>query len=384
MDRILRCDHLTIERPTLILDRERVVQNIARMSARARAAGVAFRPHFKTHQSAQIGDWFRDYGVTGIAVSSVAMAEYFAAAGWRDITVAIPVNLRELSRIRELAGRIELGLLVESREVVERLATELEAPTRVWIKVDAGYGRAGMRWDNVGQIRELARRIAEASKLDFAGLLAHSGHSYHQLRPGDREATRRAVLGVHQESLTRMRAVRETLLAGGVERCAISVGDTPTCTQAEDFPGVDEIRPGNFLFFDLMQLQLGSCRGAEIAVAVAAPVLSTYPGRRQALLYGGAVHLAAQPLSGVAERPVFGCLAGGDGGLGQPVLSAALSSLSQEHGIAEVPGADLSALGSGDAVLVYPVHSCLTADLYDHYVTLESERVARFQSLPGI
>ncbi|MCK4415132.1 MAG: alanine racemase [Candidatus Eisenbacteria sp.] len=412
MARILRFDRLPIERPTLVLDRERVMRNIARMSARAKAAGVGFRPHFKTHQSALIGDWFRDHGVTGITVSSVAMAEYFAAAGWSDITIAIPVNPREIARIRELAGLIELGVLVESRETVDLLAESLDAPVQVWIKVDAGYGRAGIRWDETDRIRALAQRIREQRRLSFAGILAHSGHSYHEVRWGDIQATRQAVLRVHEESLTRLQGVREALLAGGLEACAISVGDTPTCSQAEHFRGADEIRPGNFVFYDLMQLQLGSCTGAEIAVAVATPVLAVYPERRQILLYGGAVHLAVQALPGASERRWFGCLAaelaGTTGetrpqvgsphesagreraitaeqteGLGIPEMAAPLTSLSQEHGIADLPEALIETIRCGDIVLVYPVHSCLTGNLYDRYVTLGGEEIPRFRSLPS-
>ena len=105
MSTILRLEQPLVQRPTLFLDSERVLRNIARMSARAAAAGVLLRPHFKTHQSVAVGDWFRDYGVTGITASSVSMAEYFAAADWRDITIALPVNPREIARIGELAGR---------------------------------------------------------------------------------------------------------------------------------------------------------------------------------------------------------------------------------------------------------------------------------------
>jgi len=32
----------------------------------------------------------------------------------------------------------------------------------------------------------------------------------------------------------------------------ISYGDTPSCSIAENFDEVDEIRPGNFVFYDVM------------------------------------------------------------------------------------------------------------------------------------
>jgi D-serine deaminase-like pyridoxal phosphate-dependent protein len=91
------------------------------MAQKAAAAGVSFRPHFKTHQSAQIGEWFREQGVKAITVSSVEMAEYFAAAGWEDILIAFTLNIRQLERIRALAQQIHLEVLVEDSNAVQAL-----------------------------------------------------------------------------------------------------------------------------------------------------------------------------------------------------------------------------------------------------------------------
>ena len=95
---------LGICRPTLLLDERRARRNIERMARKAAAAGLRFRPHFKTHQSAAVGDWFRAAGVDAITVSSVDMGLYFAAHGWRDLTVAFSANVLESDKIDSLAG----------------------------------------------------------------------------------------------------------------------------------------------------------------------------------------------------------------------------------------------------------------------------------------
>ena len=74
------------------------------MADRAIQYNVRLRPHFKTHQSRQIAGWFREAGINCITVSSLKMAEYFAADGWDDITVAFPVNVLEHERINRLAA----------------------------------------------------------------------------------------------------------------------------------------------------------------------------------------------------------------------------------------------------------------------------------------
>src|SRR5660398_51403 len=102
-----------IIRPTLVIDKEICLRNIERMAQKAADHKLKFRPHFKTHQSAKIGEWFKLFGVDAITVSSVRMAEYFAVNGWADITLAFPVNILEIENINRLAANIKLNVLVE-------------------------------------------------------------------------------------------------------------------------------------------------------------------------------------------------------------------------------------------------------------------------------
>src|SRR3972149_682893 len=130
-----------IQKPTLLVNVARTQRNIQRMAEKARLQGVFFRPHFKTHQSAGIGEWFRQVGVSAITVSSVGMALYFARHGWEDITIAFPVNLRQAVDLERLAATIRLGLLVESRLAVEALQARLNTPLGPGIGVDEGSRR---------------------------------------------------------------------------------------------------------------------------------------------------------------------------------------------------------------------------------------------------
>jgi D-serine deaminase-like pyridoxal phosphate-dependent protein len=168
----------TIEKPTLLIDPSRVKNNIRRMADKARQQGVRFRPHFKTHQSDQIGEWFREQGVTAITVSSVDMALYFAERGWEDITIAFPVNWRQLEKLWTLARAIRLGLLVESVESAGWLDQNLTAPVNVWIEVDEGSGRSGVHWEDTHTLRQLAEKIQQSSHHRFKGLLTHAGRIY--------------------------------------------------------------------------------------------------------------------------------------------------------------------------------------------------------------
>jgi D-serine deaminase-like pyridoxal phosphate-dependent protein len=353
-----------IEKPTLLLNKARVLRNIDRMIAKAARNGVWLRPHFKTHQSAEIGEWFRERGVTAITVSSVDMAVYFADRGWNDITIAFPVNLRQMRSIDVLAQEVNLNLLVESVESVRRLSKGLESSARLWIKIDSGYGRTGIPWYETEAIVGVARAITQAPGLHLAGILTHAGQTY-------RATSRAEAVASFEESVSRMNGVRDALQARGLD-VAISVGDTPGCSSVDTLAGVDEIRPGNFVFFDLTQLQIGACQEDDIAVAVACPVVAKHAGRRQIVIYGGAVHLSKEFLLDPAGSPYFGRIALLDGHDWTPVFPASyVRGLSQEHGVVQAGDELFEQVDIGDLLLVIPVHSCLTANLLRRYVTLE-------------
>ena len=357
----------TIVRPTALIDKRRVLNNIARMTEKARKSGVRFRPHFKTHQSAEIGNWFRDFGTRCITVSSLEMAQYFAEHGWDDITVAFPVNLREINWIRELSERIRLHVLVLSHEAVTFLQNELTNPVDIWIKIDSGYRRTGLPWDNPEAIVRLAQQIQRHALTRLRGILTHNGSGYFA-------DSRTAIRNVYADTVQRMQSVREALLAAGISECEISVGDTPCCSVVDEFFGVDEVRPGNFVFYDVMQLNLGACSEADIAMVVACPVVALHPERHRMVVYGGAIHLSKDHLMMDDQRKYFGLVAPlVSGGWGPALPGVQVIALSQEHGIIELSPEQLSQFRIGDLVAILPIHSCLAANLHKKYCTLDGE-----------
>lgn len=363
-------ERLRLTGPTLLVDRKRAQQNIACMAEKASRSGVRLRPHFKTHQAAQVGEWYRDAGVSAITVSSVSMAQYFAHHGWHDITVAIPVNLREIETINALAEQVSLHLLVESPEAVRFLGERLHAPASVWLKIDTGYHRTGMLHNEIDSICRVAAEIGKAGKLRFRGLLTHAGHTY-------KAKSRREVKAIYAETLDRLQQVRQVLADRLQLAAEISVGDTPGCTTVESFGAVDEIRPGNFVFFDAMQMVHGICGAEHIALAVACPVLAKHASRQEIVLYGGAVHLSKESVLLENGETCFGLIALPEtAGWSAPVASAYVASVSQEHGIVKAGPELFRRVQIGDFLIVLPAHSCLAANLLKQYVTLDGERFA--------
>ena len=169
---------MRIKEPTVMIDEEKCRRNIDRIAIKAKKNGLIFRPHFKTHQSAEIGNWFRDYGVNAITVSSVKMAKYFADNGWKDITIAFPVNILEIDDINELAGNIKLNILIVDSEPLSILLDKVSNELGVFLKVDVGTHRTGILPENDTEIKKVIDTIKNSKYLRLKGFLAHYGHTY--------------------------------------------------------------------------------------------------------------------------------------------------------------------------------------------------------------
>ncbi len=358
-----------IRKPTLLVNEATVRKNIAFMAEKAKVAGLSFRPHFKTHQSGAIGDWFRDEGVSQITVSSVTMGKYFMEKGWNDITIAFPANPAEIDDINELAESVNLNILVSDFEQLSAFAWKITADVGVYVKIDTGYRRSGIDWNRYGDLLRIGDLINEVKHLRMLGFLTHSGHTYSAR--GKEE-----VLSIYNDTRTKILHTRDILPFSDTK---ISIGDTPSCSLASDFTGVDEIRPGNFVFYDLTQLRIGSCTIGDIAVAVACPVVSINHYRNEAVLYGGAVHLSKELLHEDDGTKTFGKVVplGNEGWIGDSVIGS-LRSVSQEHGVVSLAESGGVRLKPGDIVAVLPVHSCLTTDLMRSFTTLDGNVITDF------
>ena len=358
---------LNLTEPTLLLDEQKCIQNINAIVEKATRNNVQLRPHFKTHQSHEIGRWFRNLGVEKITVSSLKMAVYFAEDNWKDITVAVPVNVNEHERINQLAQHITLNLLVVSAEAILLLGERIQHLVNLFNEIDNGYHRTGVSPTDFNMIDLVLDQIKKFPQLTFAGFLAHAGHSYKA--NGDKNK----ILQINKESIACMQSLKQRY-AGEYPDMAISTGDTPTCSVAEDFFGVDEIRPGNLVFYDVTQNHIGSCTLDQIAIAMACPVIAKYPERNEIVVHGGSVHFSKESLTDANGEIHYGKVVNlTENGWSTEETGMFVKSLSQEHGIIYASRERCEQIKIGEFIGILPVHSCLTADAMKSYLMLGGE-----------
>lgn len=363
-----------IHKPALLLDPLRCKTNIHRMVEKASVHKFELRPHFKTHQSHIIGSWFRDEGISKITVSSVGMANFFAVDGWEDITIAFPVNVREIEEIKTLSRRVILGLIVVDPETVDILGKELSDEVLIWIKIDVGTHRTGIRPDDKGIIDSVVERIKSYPQLVFKGLLGHAGHSYQSKSVVQIKHT-------HQNAMDLMQGLKKRYSAN-FSNLKISLGDTPAASVLDDFGEIDEFRPGNFVFYDLQQEEIGSCHLDDIAVAMACPVVAVHPDRMQWIIYGGGIHFAKDFLTLADGGNCYGKWVSAYGkswSTKETVRGPFITSLSQEHGVVQCTERTFQYCKPGDLSLWIPVHSCMTADAMGEYLSTDGGKIDHYR-----
>jgi D-serine deaminase-like pyridoxal phosphate-dependent protein len=352
-----------IATPAFLVDRPTLVRNCTRMRDKARASGVGFRPHVKTHKCVE-GARLQHGGATGpITVSTLAEAELFADAGFRDITYAVPIApaREKLARAAAIAARVErLGVLIDS-DAALRALEEFDFTFDVFLKVDCGYHRAGVDPDSPDSVR-LALALARSERVRFQGLLTHAGHSYNA-----RDAAEvRRIAGEESGVLTRFRAL---LAPEGLGDARRSVGSTPTTAVVDRFSECDEVRPGNYVFFDAFQTMLGSCALEDCAVSVLTTVVGSYPERSAIIVDAGALALS-KDVSPENIDPRFGYGIVCDATL-RPLPAMRIIALSQEHGKIAVQ----THVPVGTRLRIIPNHSCLTAAMFERYHVLDRGKV---------
>lgn len=334
-----------IETPAALVDVERMRENLRRTAAYAAEQGLAWRPHAKTHKTPALAALQIEMGAVGVTVATPREAEVMAEA-IDDILLAYPpLGEAKLRRLMALPERVRLSVALDSAEATAGLAAAARSANRsvgVLVEVDVGMGRVGVQ-DAAAAVR-LARAVAEAPSLRFAGILFYPGH----IRGPVAEQT--AALG---ELSDRLAAVIDALARAGLATEVVSGGSTPTQWRSHEVRSVTEIRPGTSIFNDRTTALIGACEWDQCAYSVLATVVSTAVAG-QAVIDAGSKALAKEELR--AEAGGYGAL------LDRP--NVVVKALSEEHGILNLAHTAWRP-AIGDRVRVVPNHVCVSVNLHE-------------------
>ncbi len=349
-----------LDTPATLIDLDRLEKNIREWQAHTDRCGVKFRPHVKTHKIPEIARMQIAAGARGIVCAKVSEAEPFAAVGIEDICIAYPVvGDMKWQRLAELAKRIQsLTVNCDSEEAARGLskaAAKTGVTINIQIDIDSGLHRGGIPWEDAAAVERLATVIGSLPGLRLAGITTYRSSGF----PGAPSAKDAG----HAEGRLLVE-VANRLRAKGVEVSEITAGSTPTGKWVAEVPGVTEVRAGNYVFNDLMQLDHGIASEDQLALSVLCTVASKTGGGR--LTIDGGTKTFSGDAGGI--------------GTGRAVPAAIaravdrrifVERLNEEHGMARAE-VDVKL---GEKIRFFPYHACTCANLNDEIIGFRGELV---------
>ena len=239
-----------LETPSVYIDLDIMERNIRSMQERCRAWGVGLRPHAKTHKIAEIAKLQLEAGAIGITVAKIGEAEVLPGD---DVLIAYPIMADKLPRLRALASKRRVTVVVDSVEAARALPG-----VGAMVEVDVGAARCGV--ETPEQVVEVARACSEfrglfywPSWIDEAGF---------------------------EKARVRLDGHIAALQAAGFQVPVISGGSTPGASKTPLVPATTEIRPGTYVFNDASCVANKLATVEECALRVLVTVVSkAIPGQ---------------------------------------------------------------------------------------------------------
>lgn len=356
-----------LETPCALIDVTRLQANIARMQQRMDMLGVELRPHVKTSKCLPVVQAQMAAGARGITVSTLREAEQFFESGIRDIVYAVCIPPGKLPRALALRrSGCELKIVTDSvagAEAITRFGREHGEAFETWIEIDTDGNRSGVAPES-DALLDVGHALHRGGAR-LGGVMAHAGSSYDRDTP---EALR-AVSAQERDGTVR---AAERLRQAGLPCPVVSVGSTPTALSATRLDGVDEVRAGVYVFFDLVMANIGVCTMDEIALSVLTTVIGHQEDRGWVIVDAGWMAMS-RDRGTQKQKHDFGygqvCTEHGE-----PIPGLVMGGTNQEHGIlwqADGPGRDIARrFPVGTRLRVLPNHACATSAQFDGYHAL--------------
>jgi D-serine deaminase-like pyridoxal phosphate-dependent protein len=354
-----------LETPAVVIALDVMEQNLSRMAEYCGRQNLKLRPHTKSHKIPELAKRQIDNGASGITVAKIGEAEVMLNAGITDILIAYPiVGAEKAKHLAEIAERASITVSLDSEAAaltISAAASEQRANVGIMVELDVGFGRCGLA--NEAELLNLAQRVSSLPGLEFKGLMFFPG----QFVVGPEQ---RAALRMHVNEL--LDRTLETFARGGLPLSTVSGGSTPTAYESGLFHGVNEVRPGMYIFNDRNMVGVKAASMENCALSVVVTVVSNSVSGR-AIIDGGSKTFSSDRY-----------LAGDGRGFGivKEDLAVELEHLSEEHGHLNIQHAGRR-YRVGDRLTVIPNHACSTVNMHDEIYGVRGDRVETVWQVAG-
>jgi D-serine deaminase-like pyridoxal phosphate-dependent protein len=331
--------------PCAVIDMDKVERNIARVQAQCDAAGVANRPHIKTHKSPVLAKLQIEAGARGITCQKIGEAEIMADAGIDNILISYNlIGEEKMARLAALQAKADMTVAADNAIVISGLpqaAAQSGRTLSVVVECDTGRKRAGV--ETPAEAIQLAQQIAGSKGLRFGGFMMYPTET------GWNDAQK-----FYDEALAGVRA-------HGLDATMVSTGGSPNLINLGKLKGATEHRPGTYIYNDRMQVTAGVASWDDCALNIYSTVVSRAAPER-GILDAGSKTLTSDTggLEGhglILEHP-----------------EAKIARFAEEHGFLDLARSNTRP-NVGDVVRIVPNHVCVVVNMMDEVVMVRGDEI---------
>lgn len=354
-----------ITTPNFLLNLDVLEKNIKNYQYLAELNGISLFPMLKTHKSSEITKLQIDMGACGVLVGTLDEAEkVIITSGVKKIMLAYPVvGKNNLKRVIQLNKKCELFVAFDNVLQGEELSSMLDENDSInyQIIINSGLNRFGVK---PFEALSLYNSLAKFKNLKIKGISTHSGHVYGI-------SSKNEISNIANEEITSMKKTKELFDKNKIQLDFIASGTTPTFKEVLTSNIITVLRPGNYVFYDAIQVGLGVAKEEDCALTVLTTIISN-PQKNIYIIDCGSKCLGLdQGAHGNSLIKGFGIVKG------YPQLE--IISLSEEVGKIKVK--DNCNLKIGDRIEIIPNHSCSSANMTSNLLGYRSETIEKIISV---
>jgi len=352
-----------LDTPALIIDLDIMERNLRRVADYSKAHGLRLRPHTKTHKVPAVGRRQLDSGAVGLTVAKVGEAEVMLGANPPDLLLAYPVfGPSKLARLMEVAKKTRITVALDSIGLAQQLsdaARAAQVEVGVLAEVDVGLNRVGV--SPGPELIELARGIERLPYLRLEGIDFYPGYIKDTGPHGAEQIRKLSEL---------VQCILDDFRREGIAVRIVSGGSTPSLYHSHEVRGLNEIRPGTYVYNDVNTVASGACTFDDCAASVLVTVVSTArPG--QIIVDGGSKTFSSDT---AAPPSVHGRV------VEDP--ECAFHRLNEEHGYIDITRARRD-FAVGDRLHIIPSHVCVAVNLHEYVYGKRGDRVEEVWKVEG-
>lgn len=350
--------------PCFLVDIDILEENIRGFQRIADKNNTQLWPMLKTHKSTEITKMQIEAGAEGVLTGTLDEAEAVVdKLKVKKVMLAYPVLGRaNLERVRRLSKKTHLYIAIDSLEVAESISEVIGDDTIEYLLIyDSGLGRFGV---SIDRSLKLIKEISSLSNLRFAGVCTHTGQVY---GVSDRSGI---ALSVKSE-IEVTREIVELLRENNLSPQIVATGTTPTYSEAVKSDLITALRPGNYVFFDAIQVALGVAVESQCSLTVMATIVS-HPREDLFILNCGSKCLGL-------DKGAHGSSLTRGYGIVKDHSELEITGLSEEVAKVQIKGK--TNLKIGDILEIIPNHSCSAANMTSYLVGHRKGTVERYISV---